>query len=50
MNINIAFTISICINVFQAITFWFWTVMLICAYKVKKDECDKYEGGSKDEH
>jgi len=41
---NIALTISICLNVFQAITFWVWTCMLVLAYKQKKEEVDKFKG------
>ena len=35
---NIALTISICINIFQALVFWAWSIMLILAYKQKMDE------------
>lgn len=35
---NTALTISICLNVFQAITFWVWTCMLVLAYKQKMEE------------
>ena len=42
-NMNIALTISICINVFQAIFFWIWTALMVLGYKDTRDKLQKYQ-------